>query len=106
MQRNFEYRMLYGALVVTLWTCYGTLQKFVILLVLTPTLNPIINPIIIIIIKKLSITKIKFKFNLIYFKFNYYDYYYPDTSTTRTTYPIYGTGWLGGQGIGLVIKRS
>jgi len=25
MQLNFQCHMLYGALVVTLWTCYGTL---------------------------------------------------------------------------------
>jgi len=28
------YRMLYGALVVTLWTCYGALQVVVLLLLL------------------------------------------------------------------------
>jgi len=32
MQHNFEYRMLYGALVVTLWTCYGALQIVILLL--------------------------------------------------------------------------
>jgi len=30
----FEYCMLYGALVVTLWTCYGALQIVVLLLLL------------------------------------------------------------------------
>ena len=33
-QLNFEKRMLYGALVVTLWTCYGALQVVVVLLLL------------------------------------------------------------------------
>ena len=31
---QFVYRMLYGALVVTLWTCYGALQIVVLLLLL------------------------------------------------------------------------
>jgi len=34
IQLNFECRMLYGALVVTLWTCYGALQIVMLLLLL------------------------------------------------------------------------
>jgi len=31
VELNFEYRILYGAVVVTLWTCYGALQIVVLL---------------------------------------------------------------------------
>jgi len=34
MQLNFECRMLYGAIVVILWTCYGALQIVVLVLLL------------------------------------------------------------------------